>query len=74
MNFQEMVTAELTEVRKKHKPINSLHEGYGLLAEEVDEFFREVCKKSKNRLKDNVRQELVQIAGICQRIAEDLLS
>lgn len=72
-NFIDLLQKETEKVRLKNKPINSLHEGYGLLIEEVDELFDEVKKKRDKRDKENITLELVQIAGICQRIYEDLI-
>lgn len=72
-NFNDLLQKELEKVRLKNKPINSLHEGYGLLIEEVDELFDEVKKKRDKRDKENIALELTQIATICQRIYEDLI-
>lgn len=71
--FQYLVTKELERVRTKVSPFNSYHEAYGKLCEEVAEFFEEVRLKSKKD-KENTLLELVQIAGVCQRAAENLLS
>jgi hypothetical protein len=72
-SFHADVDREIEQVRSLHKPINSLHEGYGLLAEEFTEFEDEVFLKESLRDPANARKELIQIAGVCRRIAEDLL-
>lgn len=73
MKFQEMVTKELLKAKEKHAPINSLHEGYAVILEEVDEFWEEVRKKTSERNKEDVISELVQIAAMCQRLYEDVV-
>ena len=55
-----------------HKPFNSVHEGYAVLFEEVDELWEEVRKKSKNRSKKRMREEAIQIAATAIRFIEDL--
>lgn len=71
--FPEMVANELQSARRKHRPINSVHEGYAVLLEEVEEFWEEVRKKRENRNSDRMVEELVQVATMAQRIAEDAL-
>ncbi len=71
-NFLELLQKETEKSKAKNKPISSIHEGYGLLLEEVDELFDEVKKKKEKRDRDNVILELTQIASLCQRIYDDL--
>lgn len=72
-SFQRLVADELTSARKKHPgKQNSFHEGYGVLLEEVDEFWDEVKKRSSKRIPAKVLAELVQVAAMAQRTAEDL--
>ncbi len=74
MSFQSDVVEELKKVREKHGKMASAHEGFGVLYEEVWEFFDEVRKKSSKRNLKNMYKELVQIAAVAQRTAEDLIS
>jgi hypothetical protein len=37
-HFGELVAFEIGKARRKHSPINSVHEGYAVILEEVDEF------------------------------------
>lgn len=69
--FAKLVKAELQRARQ-HPQFNSAHEAYGVLKEEVDEFWDEVKKKSKNRDPANMLLELVQIAAVAQKAAESL--
>lgn len=55
----------------KHGPIHSLHEGYDVLAEEVHEFFLEMCKQSPDPAA--VAAELRDIIVVCLRIRRDCL-
>jgi len=70
-NFRTMVDAELTRLRRKHD-IGNFHEGWALIYEEVDELWEEVRKKNGHRSRKNSLRELVQIAALAQRMAEDL--
>jgi hypothetical protein len=70
--FQELVEAELATARKGHAPLNSLHEGYAVILEEVDELWEEVRKKRSQRDPRAILTELVQIAAMAQRTAEDV--
>ncbi|MFN9303394.1 MAG: hypothetical protein ACK6DA_11525 [Candidatus Kapaibacterium sp.] len=71
MDFRKHVDEQLEKNRHKKK-ITSVHEGYGLLIEEVDEFFDEVKKKTSVRFREDVVKELAQIAAMCERIYNDL--
>jgi NTP pyrophosphatase (non-canonical NTP hydrolase) len=71
MDFRKYVEEALAKAIRKKK-ITSIHEGYGLLIEEVDEFFDEVKKKTSTRFREDVVKELSQIAAICERIFNDL--
>lgn len=71
-NFQELVTDELVSARAANGNMSSLHEAYSVILEEVDELWDEVKKKRRLRNHDNIRSELVQIAAMAQRAAEDL--
>lgn len=64
--------AEITKVRSKYKPFNSAHEAYGVLAEEVNEFWDEVKKRRTLRNPQRMREELIQIAAVAIRAAVDL--
>lgn len=73
--FAEMVESELSRAREKHARINSLHEGYAVILEELDELWNlvKVKVKRENRNLESVLEELIQIAAMAQRTAEDLV-
>ncbi len=69
--FCLLVEAELWRARAKHAgPIHTPHEAYGVIMEEVAEFFDEV--RAQHIHPKEMLVELVQIAAMCQRAAEDL--
>lgn len=73
-NFAMLVAAELSAAREKHPgKQHSLHEGYAVLLEEVDEFWDEVKKKSSERSPSAILVELIQISAMAQRTAEDVV-
>lgn len=71
-SFRETVQGELTRMSAKRRTCQSWHEAYGLILEEMDEFWDEVKKKAENRDKSNALKELSQIAALCERAAIDL--
>lgn len=71
-NFQELVRLELRSAQDANAPLNSLHEGYGVLLEEVDELWDEIKKKPYERSSRRLLEELVQVGAMAQRIAEDM--
>jgi hypothetical protein len=72
MNFLEQVAAEVARARAKWAPMNSAHEAYAVILEELDEFKAEVWKKRPERDRKRMGAELVQTAAMCMRAAEDL--
>ena len=73
IDFKKLVKNELTRVRAKNGPQNSVHEGYAIMLEEVDEVWDEVKKKSVLRDHKAMLAELVQVASCCQKMAEDVV-
>jgi hypothetical protein len=70
-NFPAQVAVELDRARAGHNNINSLHEGYAVILEEMDEVWDEIKKKRSQRDSAKLLAELIQIAAMCQRTAED---
>jgi valyl-tRNA synthetase len=66
------VKAEMDSAMKKHSPLNSAHEAYAVILEELQEFWVEVMKKRQNRDKKAMRAELVQVAAMACRTIADL--
>ena len=70
MSILDEIAEEADRAVKEHGQYNSLHEAFGVLLEEVDEFWDEVKLKRKKRSRDRIRKELVQIAAVCLKAAE----
>lgn len=71
VNFLDMVETELSKAREKHPtPIHNAHEAFGVIYEELDEFWDEVRAQKHDPSK--MLKELIQTAAMCYRAAEDL--
>jgi hypothetical protein len=70
--FQCHVALELSRARAKFGPLHTAHEGYAVILEEVDELWEMVKQKQVHRSPAAMLKELVQIAAMCERMAEDL--
>lgn len=70
--FLDLVQVEVVSAQQKHQPLNSGHEAYAVILEEIDEFWLEVKKRPRNRNKQAMLEELIQIAAMCARTAFDL--
>jgi NTP pyrophosphatase (non-canonical NTP hydrolase) len=66
------VKSEITRANNAHGEFASAHEAYGVLVEEVAEFFDHVRAKESARDKKAMARELVQIAAVAQRYAAQL--
>jgi hypothetical protein len=67
-----LVEMALWDAKEKHQPMHSLHEGYAVILEEVDELWEQVKKNERTRDPENIALELVQIAAMCCRMYIDL--
>ena len=66
------IARELARATARHAPLNSAHEAYAVLLEELDEFKAEVWKRRLDRSSAAMRAELIQLAAMCVRTIEDL--
>ena len=64
------VRAEIARAIAKHPPMNSPHEGYAVILEELDELWIEV--KANNGRELSALEEAVQIAAMGVRYVTDL--
>jgi glutamyl-tRNA reductase len=71
-NFDEDVSEEVIRARRLHAPLNSAHEAYAVILEELDEFWDECRKKREHRNHHQMYRELVQVAAMATRAATDL--
>jgi hypothetical protein len=70
--FAQAVAVEIERARSIHAPMHSMHEGYAVILEEVDELWQHVKAKQWDRQPGEIRKELVQIAAMCGRMAIEL--
>ena len=71
--FTAGVAEELRRARSMYRDMASAHEGWAVLREEVDELWEEVKKKPSKRDTAAMYIELVQVAAMAQRMAEDIV-
>lgn len=69
--FFSMLAEEIEGALAQHGPMHSLHEGYAVILEELDEVKEEVWKKPSKRDLKATLLELVQTAAMCVRTAVD---
>lgn len=65
------IKEEVAIAIKKYPSFHSLHEGYAVLLEEVDELWEQVKRKQGNRNYYSVKKECIQIAAMAIRIIRD---
>lgn len=71
--FTSLVFWELQRARAANpESMHSLHEAHSVILEEVEEFWDQVKLKASKRDHANILEELVQIAAMARRAAEDL--
>lgn len=68
----QQIGAEVQRAQAKHAPLNSAHEAYAVILEELDEFKTEVWKQTKCRDRGAMRAELIQLAAMAVRTIHDL--
>ena len=71
--FEDLVVDELAQARAGFRDMASAHEGYAVLLEEVDELWDEVKVNQKRRDPVKMLRELIQVAAMAQRMAEDII-
>lgn len=68
----EAATIEAHEGRATWGSMNSAHEAYAVLLEEVDELWDHVKTKQKNRNLTAMRKEAIQVAAMALRFAAEV--
>lgn len=76
----EEIDNELARARKLHVPINSAHEAYAVILEELDEYWdhvktnpRKLSAEAQAKRLSEMRKELIQIAAMALRAITDTL-
>jgi hypothetical protein len=63
-----LVKAELSKAMRAHGPMQSAHEGYAVILEELDEMWAEVKRDDMVR----ARSEAIQVAAMAVRFLVDM--
>ena len=71
-NCLQKVKEELSKAIQNWPPMNSAHEAYGVLLEEVDELWDHVKTKQKNRDLEEMKKECIQVAAMALRFAVEV--
>lgn len=66
------VESEVLSATESWPPFNSAHEGFAVLAEEVDELWDHVKTNQKRRDPEAMKKEAVQVAAMAVRFALEL--
>lgn len=66
------VQAEFDFASEKYPAMNTPHEGYAVLLEEVDELWAHVKVKQGRRNLEAMRKEAIQVAAMALRFAFDV--
>ena len=66
------IEAEFQRAIKYYRPMNSYHEGYAVLKEEMEELWDEIKRKPTTRSKRRLQEEAVQIGAMALRFLYDL--
>lgn len=66
------VGSELSRALDRYPDMNSSHEGYAVILEELDELWDEVKKKPSERSKALMRGEAIQVAAMAVRFIVDI--
>lgn len=72
--FLDDVDREVRRAQAKWAPMNSAHEAYAVILEELDEFWAEVRKKATEYDPLAMYDELVQIAAMAARANHDVIA
>jgi hypothetical protein len=66
------IGAEVIQAESKWPPMNSAHEAYAVLLEEVDELKTHVWTNQKRRDIEAMRAEAIQVAAMAVRFVRDV--
>ncbi len=69
----EEVGTEVYTACRTYPSMNSYHEGWAVIEEEIEELWDEVKLKPALRNKERMRKEAVQVAAMAIRFIHDLL-
>lgn len=68
-----VIVEEMWKATKQYGPLNSCHEGFAVIKEEVDELWEEIkYNPNKPRDMDKVKAEAIQVGAMAIRFLVDL--
>lgn len=67
----QLVACEVTQASAKFAAFNSVHEGYAVILEELDELWQEIKKQKEARSKLALRREAIHVAAMAVRFLID---
>lgn len=67
------VELELRHALSLHPRMTSVHEGYAIILEELDELWQEIKLKSLYRSQEKMRKEAIRVASMAVRFILDTL-
>jgi hypothetical protein len=72
VEVSQVVLEELDRASQKFPSFHSLHEGYAIILEELEELKAEIFKHVEDRDRNRICKEAVQVAAMAQRFLVDL--
>lgn len=66
------VNDEVSAAIAVYPPMHSVHEGYAIILEELDELWEEVRPKPSKRSTERLKKEAIQVAAMAIRFIHDL--
>jgi len=64
---------ECRQAQQKYETLNSCHEGYAVILEELEEAWQIIRMREEKRDYAQLRRELVQTAAMCVRVITDVI-
>lgn len=74
MDVMNRISSEVERATSKYPKMNSAHEGFAVLLEEVDELWDHVKMKETKRDLEAMKTEAIQCAAMCVRFATECCS
>lgn len=68
----DAIAQEVARAEAKWPPMNSAHEGWAVLMEEVDELWEHVRMNQKRRDIEAMRKEALEVAAMAVRFVRDI--
>ena len=66
------VSEELDAALRKHAKLNSAHEGYAVILEELDELWDEIKVRQSKRRPKKMKREAIQVAAMAMRFVMEV--